>query len=109
MRNSLCSLAKKQGLGIGCMYPASINRIRELEDRFPGKSFPAAERVAETIFTVPTHQLLSKKDRENILQFLKVNWSGAEKNKEKFLAEAQRLRGETSTSSVESPSRTLAE
>jgi dTDP-4-amino-4,6-dideoxygalactose transaminase len=72
-RNSICSLSGQQGLGISSMYPASLNRIRELEDRFSGRSYPVAERVAETLFTIPTHPLLSAADRQKIIQGIKIN------------------------------------
>jgi dTDP-4-amino-4,6-dideoxygalactose transaminase len=70
-RSTLYSLSREKGMGISCMYPTSVNNIREIEDLFSGKAFPNASEIAERIFTVPTHELLSKKDKKTIIQFLR--------------------------------------
>lgn len=46
-------------LGISPMYPAPVNGIREIRDRFHGASYPAAERIAKRLATLPTHALAS--------------------------------------------------
>lgn len=70
-RDSLCSLSRGQGLGIGRMYPSAVNRIEEIKDLFPGGKFPFAETAAETLVTLPTHQFLSAKDKKVITRFVK--------------------------------------
>lgn len=71
VRNSIYALSRERGMGISCMYPTSVNKIREIEDLFSGKTFPTASEVAERILTLPTHEFLSKKDKRNVVQFLR--------------------------------------
>ena len=42
------------------------DEIKEIKGDFDGNVFPSASRIAECLFTVPTHHLLSEKDKENI-------------------------------------------
>jgi dTDP-4-amino-4,6-dideoxygalactose transaminase len=70
IRNSITRLSRERGMGISRMYPSPINRIEELKDQFHGKSFPAANSVAERLLTLPTHELLTKKDRRSIIRFI---------------------------------------
>lgn len=57
-------------LGVSPMYPDSLNRIEELRDRFRNLECPGAERVAETLLTLPTHALLTERDRRAICKVL---------------------------------------
>jgi len=57
-----------RGLGISRMYPCAVNEIEEIRDQFDGMAFPAAKKVAEMLLTIPTHQLLTEKDKEAIVQ-----------------------------------------
>ena len=52
--------------GVGLMYPTPINEIQEISWAFNGSRFPWAERVAETLVTFPTHELVSERDRRAI-------------------------------------------
>jgi perosamine synthetase len=80
-RNTICSISKEKGLGISSMYPAPVNRIRELEEQFAGRNFPNAERIAGRIMTLPTHQLLSARDKRAIARFLlSMNKGDADQN-----------------------------
>jgi len=54
------------GLGITPMYPTPINEIAEIRTSFNDDAFPAAQRVAEQLLTIPTHGLVSKKDIKQI-------------------------------------------
>jgi perosamine synthetase len=65
-RDHLCSLSKKEGLGIVKMYPTPINEIEEIKDQFRDNEFPAAKLLTDRLLTMPTHGLLDKRDKENI-------------------------------------------
>jgi dTDP-4-amino-4,6-dideoxygalactose transaminase len=54
------------GLGVSRMYPSPVNEIPEIRDRFAGQSFPAAKLIAERLLTLPTHSLVSDRDRRAI-------------------------------------------
>lgn len=69
-RDQLCSSSKKEGFGIVKMYPTPINEIQEIKGQFRRDNFPVAKLVADRLLTVPTHQLLSKKDRDKINKHL---------------------------------------
>lgn len=70
-RDRICFLSLQKGMGISRMYPTAVNRIEEIKKLFSGKTFPSADRVAETIFTLPVHQYLSTKDKEETADFVK--------------------------------------
>jgi dTDP-4-amino-4,6-dideoxygalactose transaminase len=54
------------------MYPTPINEIKEIKDQFDGMIFPTARDIAECLVSLPTHQLLSEKDKERICSYLKA-------------------------------------
>lgn len=66
MRDRIYAASRQAGLGLSLMYPSPVNRIEEIEERFRGMAFPEAERVAERLFALPTHQLITEKDRADI-------------------------------------------
>ena len=70
-RERICELPGMKGMGLGRMYPGAIHEIKQLRSRFIGKRFPAAAALAEELVSVPTHHLLSKRDRERICELLK--------------------------------------
>lgn len=53
-------------LGISPMYPAPVNRIEQIRDRFGGKKYPGAEKIASSLMTLPTHALIGEKDVRTI-------------------------------------------
>ena len=69
-RDLLYSYSQEKGLGFSLMYPAPVNEIPDLRSSFSGQLFPAAKRVADTLLTLPTHHLLSEKDKANIRRLL---------------------------------------
>jgi dTDP-4-amino-4,6-dideoxygalactose transaminase len=71
MRDNIYSLAQKKGMGISFMYPTSIDDIEEIHALFEGKAFPHASDIANRILTLPTHQLLSERDKRDISEFLR--------------------------------------
>ena len=69
-RERLCAQSRERGLGIGLMYPTAINEIPELRGQFKGQQFPVAQDIAKRLLTVPTHQLLTTRDRNAICELL---------------------------------------
>jgi perosamine synthetase len=67
-RDRIYSLSQKRGLGISTMYPTPINEIEEIKEAFNGKDFPSAKMIAERLLTIPTHHLVSEKDKESICE-----------------------------------------
>jgi len=58
------------------MYPTSINEIEEIKSRFNGSTFPAAKTVSENLVTLPTHQLLEKRDIDKIVDTVRNKLTG---------------------------------
>jgi len=48
------------------MYPSAVHRIPQLRGCFDGQEFPGADRVSDTLVTLPTHVLLDERDFERI-------------------------------------------
>lgn len=71
-RDSLYSISQKKGLGVSAMYPTPINEIGEIKNQFNGSAFPSAKRISETLLTIPTHHLLSERDKEKIAKYIKL-------------------------------------
>ncbi len=69
-KDEIFSLSNKKGLGLSPMYPSPINEIKELNGAFNGRSFPSAKKASESLLTIPTHHLLSAKDKERISNLL---------------------------------------
>ena len=72
IRDEIFSLSNKNGLGVSAMYPSPINEIQEIRGQFNGSVFPSAKKISETLLTIPTHHLLSEKDRKEISRLLQV-------------------------------------
>jgi len=53
-------------LGISAMYPTSVGAIPQLSGHLREYDFPRAERIAQSLVTLPTHPLVSDKDRQRI-------------------------------------------
>jgi len=56
--------------GVSLMYPSSINQIKELKGHFSAYSYPSAENIPSKLLTLPTHELLSKDDRDAIRRYI---------------------------------------
>jgi len=50
------------------MYRTPINEIEEIQGQFNGKAFPFAKAIAGCLITLPTHPLLSERDKEKIYE-----------------------------------------
>jgi dTDP-4-amino-4,6-dideoxygalactose transaminase len=55
-----------RSLGMSIMYPATIARIPQLAGQFADASFPRADAVADRLVTLPTHALVSARDRARV-------------------------------------------
>jgi dTDP-4-amino-4,6-dideoxygalactose transaminase len=62
-RDRIHALAQERGLGVSVAYPTAISEIPEVRPSVQGQRFPCAQRVAERLLTIPTHQWLSEKDK----------------------------------------------
>lgn len=70
-RDALFFAARERGLGLSRMYPVPVNEIEEIKDQFDHVAFPVAKSLSERLLNIPTHPLLSKKDRERICNLLR--------------------------------------
>lgn len=59
-------LQEGKELGISAMYPASVGAIPEIRELLSEHRFPEAERVASSLVTLPTHPLLTERDRQKV-------------------------------------------
>ena len=80
MRDRLYSESCKSGLGVGLMYPTAINAIHGLRSEFKDARFPVAERIAEQLLTIPTHELISESDKTTIRELLDRKLTLAERS-----------------------------
>ena len=64
IRNRVC--VKARSLGVSVSYPTPISDIPEIRAECDGRQYPVAQRVAERLLTLPTHHLLSDRDRRAI-------------------------------------------
>lgn len=70
-RNRIYESSRREGLGIGRMYPHPVHEIAEIRTCCAGgDSFPEAEKVARTLFTLPTHRFVTGADRGRIGRLL---------------------------------------
>lgn len=67
----LLSHSREKGLGLSGMYPAPVHQIDEIRSLFHGECFPSAEAICERLVTLPTHPLMTEKDKEAICALLK--------------------------------------
>lgn len=65
-RRRVCSLSEKRGLGVSVGYPTPINEIPEIASLFGAQRFPSAAQLSERLLTLPTHHLLSERDKRAI-------------------------------------------
>jgi dTDP-4-amino-4,6-dideoxygalactose transaminase len=61
-----------ESLGISPMYPTSVGAIRQLRGRLAEYDFPRADAVARSLVTLPTHPLVTARDRERICAAVKT-------------------------------------
>ncbi len=69
-KRRICQESNKKGLGITQMYPSPVNEIPQIAHRFTGLNFPAARLVADRLITIPLHQFVRDRDREDIVRLV---------------------------------------
>jgi dTDP-4-amino-4,6-dideoxygalactose transaminase len=67
VRQRVCAIAQRRGLGVTVAYPTPINEIPELAAAFDGQRFPSAARLSAQLLTLPTHHWLSERDKRAIV------------------------------------------
>jgi perosamine synthetase len=67
-RDRLHAESKRLGLGLGVGYPSPIHRVPEICHLFEGQQFPGAERIVDCLLTLPTHHLLSDRDKAALVE-----------------------------------------
>jgi len=65
-REKILSKSQRKGFGIMPTYPDSIDGIPELKDQFRNEDFPFAKEIVKKLITLPTHSLVTQKDRNKI-------------------------------------------
>jgi perosamine synthetase len=65
-KQRLCALSRARGLGLSPAYPTAISDIPGVPIVTGGRQFPSARRVASSLVTIPTHHLVSPRDRTAI-------------------------------------------
>jgi dTDP-4-amino-4,6-dideoxygalactose transaminase len=71
VRERLCELSRRRGLGVGPMYPTSIGEIPELRGQLGGRTFEAARGLADRLLTLPTHFLVPAGTRRALREFVR--------------------------------------
>lgn len=66
-RDRIYALSQARGLGISQMYPSPIHEVPEIQEAFQDRSFPGAAEIARRLLTLPTHPLVSERDKEAII------------------------------------------
>jgi dTDP-4-amino-4,6-dideoxygalactose transaminase len=67
-KERLLALSQKRGLGLALAYPTPVNEIPEIRSAFDGQRFPTARTVSERLVTLPTHPLVSERDKGAIAE-----------------------------------------
>lgn len=75
-RDRICALSARRGLGVGTMYPAALNKVPELRQRFRGREFPSASEASQRLLCLPTHEGLEEQDRRSILSAISTGIVG---------------------------------
>jgi len=65
-REAILNGSQRLGLGIMPTYPDSIDGIRQISGGSEGQKHPVAKELVEQMVTLPTHPLLSERDRAKI-------------------------------------------
>lgn len=70
-RDRVYLYSREKGLGLSCMYPTAVNEIEEIKGLFSGETYPNASAVADKLITLPTHHLMTERDKYNICSLLR--------------------------------------
>lgn len=61
---------KGNNLGISPTYPGSIDSISQIRDQLQRDTYPEAHKMAQSLLTLPTHSLLTRADKNKIIDLL---------------------------------------
>ena len=61
-KTALLALGAREGLGVSPSYPAPINEIPEIRDRFAPTTLSGARTLATRLVTFPVHRLVTAAD-----------------------------------------------
>jgi len=66
--------SRSSGLGLARAYPSAVSDIPEVQAAsfVARKSFPAARGVVDRLLTIPTHELLSERDKREIAELCRT-------------------------------------
>jgi dTDP-4-amino-4,6-dideoxygalactose transaminase len=73
-RERLHVSSQLSGLGVAIAYPSPVSDIPEVRAASfaARKSFPAARDVVDRLLTIPTHELLSERDKHKIAELCRT-------------------------------------
>jgi dTDP-4-amino-4,6-dideoxygalactose transaminase len=74
-RGRVFPLLARSGLGAAVMYPEPVHRIPGIAAHLAGGAddLPGADRLARSLFTLPTHPYVTARHRERIAHILRAN------------------------------------
>jgi perosamine synthetase len=81
-KEELCESGNR--LGISPMYPFPVNRIQEIQEDLDHRDFEGAERISDTLATLPTHVLLNEEDKTMIREAVKKVLRHEQENEHAF-------------------------
>ncbi|MFX0135037.1 MAG: aminotransferase class V-fold PLP-dependent enzyme [Candidatus Hodarchaeota archaeon] len=61
---------KRNSLGIGPAYPGSIDSISQITPYLQKDKYPEANKIAQSLLTLPTHSLVTGLDKDKIINLL---------------------------------------
>jgi perosamine synthetase len=61
LKDELCNTWNR--IGISAMYPIPVHEIQEIKEDYRHLKFEEAEKISNTLVTLPTHILLNEKDK----------------------------------------------
>lgn len=68
LKDKLCESGNS--LGISPMYPSSIDKIQEIKEDYMKNNYSYSETIADTLVALPTHSLLTDKDKDRICEMI---------------------------------------
>jgi dTDP-4-amino-4,6-dideoxygalactose transaminase len=66
-RDAAVKQLAEAGIGTGIFYPVPVHKQAYMQEYVGNLSLPVSERMAEEVFSLPVHPLLSQEDLERIV------------------------------------------
>jgi dTDP-4-amino-4,6-dideoxygalactose transaminase len=67
-KQTMHAVSRTRGLGLSAAYPTPVSDIPRIRSAFSGQRFPSAEQVAARLLTLPTHDWVTRRDRQAIAE-----------------------------------------